>query len=66
METVSLHTSPARQALKEELAGIERETITRALAHFKGNISLAAKHLNIARSTLRDRLKKLGIKARAE
>jgi len=66
METVALHTSPARQALKEELAGIERETIAKTLTHFKGNISLAAKHLNIARSTLRDRLKKLGIKARAE
>ncbi len=65
METVALHASPARQALREELAGIERETIVKALAQFKGNISLTAKHLNIARSTLRDRLKKLGIKARA-
>lgn len=64
METVALHTSPARRALREELAGIERETIAKTLAHFKGNISLSAKHLNIARSTLRDRLKKLGIKAR--
>jgi DNA-binding NtrC family response regulator len=62
LETISLHTSPARVALKEELAGIERETIEKALAGFKGNISRAAKHLNIARGTLRDRMKKLGIK----
>jgi len=62
LETVSLRAGPARQPLKEELAGIERDTIVRTLAHFKGNISQAAKHLHIARGTLRDRLKKLGIK----
>jgi DNA-binding NtrC family response regulator len=48
--------------LKGDLAEIERETINQALAKFDGNISKAAKHLNIARSTLRDRLKRLGIK----
>ena len=64
LESVSLHTGPAKQALRAELAGIERETITKALAGFNGNISHAARHLNIARGTLRDRMKKLGIKAR--
>ena len=64
LESVSLHTSPAKQALKAELAGIERETIVKALAGFKGNISHAARHLHVARGTLRDRMKKLGIKAR--
>jgi DNA-binding NtrC family response regulator len=62
LETVSLHASPAKVALKEELAGIERETIEKTLAGFKNNISRSAKHLNIARGTLRDRMKKLGIK----
>jgi len=64
LESVSLHTGPAKQALKAELAGIERETIVKALAGFKGNISHTARHLNIARGTLRDRIKKLGIKAK--
>jgi DNA-binding NtrC family response regulator len=64
LESVSLHTSPAKQALKAELAGIERETIVKALTGFDGNISRAAKHLNIARGTLRDRMKKLGIRAK--
>jgi DNA-binding NtrC family response regulator len=64
LETVSLHTGPAKVALEEELAGIERETIAKALAGFNGNISRAARHLNIARGTLRDRMKKLGIKAK--
>jgi DNA-binding NtrC family response regulator len=64
LATVSLHTSPAKQALKDELAGVERETIVKALTGFNGNISRAARHLNIARGTLRDRMKKLGIKAK--
>jgi DNA-binding NtrC family response regulator len=64
LKAVSVHTGHAKLALKEELAEIERETITKALVAFKGNISHAARHLNIARGTLRDRMKRLGIKAK--
>ena len=47
--------------LKGDLADIERETISKALAAADGNVARAARQLGIARSTLRDRLKKLGI-----
>ncbi len=61
LETVAIRSGPAKVALREELAGIERETIAKALADFDGNISRAARHLNMARGTLRDRMKRLGI-----
>jgi DNA-binding NtrC family response regulator len=64
LETVSIRSGPLKVALREELAAIERETIVKALAASDGNISRAAKHLKIARGTLRDRMKKLGIKAK--
>jgi DNA-binding NtrC family response regulator len=48
--------------LKEELAELERETIKQALDQCGGNVSKAARHLHVARSTLRDRLRKLHIK----
>jgi DNA-binding NtrC family response regulator len=64
LETVSIRSGPLKVALREELAGIERETIVKALAASDGNISHAARHLHIARGTLRDRMKKLGIKAK--
>jgi len=63
LESMSIHSGTAKVALKEELAGIEREAIVKALAGFNGNISRAAKHLHIARGALRDRMKRLGIKA---
>ena len=47
--------------LKGDLADIERETISKALAAADGNVARAARQLGIARSTLRDRLRKLGI-----
>jgi transcriptional regulator with GAF, ATPase, and Fis domain len=52
------------RGLKGDLAQIERETVTKALEKFDGNVAEAARHLGIARSTLRDRLKKLGIRAK--
>jgi Nif-specific regulatory protein len=63
LEAVSIRSGPLQVALREELSAIERETIVKALAASDGNISRAAKHLKIARGTLRDRMKKLGIKA---
>ena len=63
LEAVSIRSGPLKVALREELAGIERETIVKAVAASDGNISRAAKHLHIARGTLRDRMKKLGIRA---
>jgi DNA-binding NtrC family response regulator len=62
LETVAIRSGPAKVALRDELAGIERQTIAKALAGFGGNISRTARHLNIARGTLRDRMKRLGIK----
>jgi two-component system response regulator AtoC len=62
LRKVAVKADVAKMDLKGDLAEIERETINQALAKFDGNISKAAKHLNIARSTLRDRLKRLGIK----
>jgi DNA-binding NtrC family response regulator len=59
LEKVALEMPSAPSSLKEELAGVERATLERTLKHFDGNISKAAKHLGVARSTLRDRLKKL-------
>ena len=43
------------------LQEIEKEHISTALRHFQGNISRTAKALQIPRSTLRDKLKDLGI-----
>ena len=44
------------------LKAIEKEHISTALRHFQGNISRTAKALQIPRSTLRDRLKDLGVR----
>ena len=43
------------------LQELEKEHISTALRHFQGNISRTAKALQIPRSTLRDKLKDLGI-----
>ena len=48
------------RALHEVLAGVEREMIERALSR-AGNVSAAAKELGISRSSLYDRMERLGI-----
>jgi two-component system response regulator HydG len=60
---VTAHGLLTTHDLRGELAGIERDTIAKALAAADGNVARAARQLGIARSTLRDRLKKLGIEA---
>ena len=53
--------APVDTAPIRTLPELERETIERAFAECDGNVSRAAKVLGIARSTLRDRLKRYDI-----
>jgi two-component system C4-dicarboxylate transport response regulator DctD len=50
----------------KSLREVEREAIDRALNRYHGNVSRAAKALNVPRSTLRDRLRRYGIAAPGE
>jgi transcriptional regulator of acetoin/glycerol metabolism len=47
------------------LQEIEKEHISMALHSFHGNVTLAAKALQIPRTTLRDRIRELGIQYKA-
>jgi DNA-binding NtrC family response regulator len=60
-EKAVLEPGAVRGGLKDELADVERDTVSSALERFGGNVSEAARHLGIARSTLRDRMKRLGL-----
>ena len=53
--------NPGSSGLDDSLAQLERQEIERSLEKFGGNVSRAAQHLKMARSTLRDRIKSLGI-----
>jgi DNA-binding NtrC family response regulator len=59
LDKVALRTrSPG---LREGLAAVEREAVEQALLRSGGSVSRAARELGIARSTLRDRMKALGL-----
>ncbi|MCK5600524.1 sigma-54-dependent Fis family transcriptional regulator [Candidatus Pacearchaeota archaeon] len=64
LRKVTVQANVPINGLKKELFQIEKETIKQTLAKFEGNISKAARYLNIPRSTLRDHLKKLNIKTK--
>jgi DNA-binding NtrC family response regulator len=59
-EHLPLEFSPLSDEIRP-LQEIEKEHISTALRRFQGNISQTAKALKIPRSTLRDKLKELGI-----
>ena len=48
-------------SFRERVEGFERDLIARALDEAKGNRAEAARRLGIARVTLIDRIKKLGL-----
>lgn len=58
---LSLELAPQPQTITP-LQEIEKEHISTALRRFQGNISQAAKALQIPRTTLRDKIRDLGIK----
>jgi len=47
---------------QEQLGGVERGLLQRALSRSQGNVSAAAKALGISRATLHRKLKQLAIK----
>jgi len=52
---------PEGRALREVRADLERETIQRALAKHKGNVTRTAAELGVSRPTLYGLIEKLGI-----
>lgn len=48
--------------LAEQVAGVERQAVREALAHFHGNLSAASRALAIDRNTLKRKLDRLGLK----
>ena len=52
---------PVRQGLEAVREGVERREIERALADTSWNVSEAARHLRISRTTLWEKMKRLGI-----
>ena len=53
--------APASGGLDEARAGAEAEAITKALERCKGNVSLAAKMLDLSRSRLYEKMEELGL-----
>lgn len=62
LKKVLLQSELKMDELRSELYLMEKEAIIQCLKKFEGNISMAARSLNIPRSTLRDRIRKLNIK----
>ncbi len=62
LKKVTEQTRISIKAIRKELFEIEKETIIKALMKYNWIVSKAAKYLNIPRSTLRDRIKKLDIR----
>jgi transcriptional regulator with PAS, ATPase and Fis domain len=58
---VETHTHPSSISLDDRLKEVESNLISWALKVSSGNKSKAAELLNIKRSTLGDRIKKLGL-----
>ena len=61
-EPASAPPSLGAGSLEERLSELEVELITRALRTSRGNKTKAAALLNVKRSTLGDRIKKLGLR----
>lgn len=62
LKKVTKQTRFSMKTIRKEILEIEKETIIKALMKYNWMVSKAAKYLNIPRSTLRDRIKKLDIK----
>ncbi len=60
-EVHSAGASPAPGGLEGARAGAEAEAITRALERSRGNVSLAAKALDLSRSRLYEKMEELGL-----
>ena len=54
---------PAAQTLPRQLEAFERRVLRAALAQADGNVTIAAERLGIAKTTLYDKLKRLGLGA---
>ena len=52
---------PEGLSLKHRLAEIERDLINQALGRAKGNVSQAARILNVQRTTLIEKIQKFGL-----
>jgi len=62
LKRVLLQSELKMDEIRNEFNLMEREVIIQCLKKFEGNISMAARSLNIPRSTLRDRIRRLNIK----
>jgi len=59
-----VETHPRSESLREQLEAVERRIIQEALASCRNNRSQAARLLKIGRTTLLDRMRKLGLTPR--
>jgi two-component system response regulator HydG len=61
LPSTSAPTPETHSGLKEKLESLERGLIVAAMDAAKGNVSEAARQLQIGRATLHDKLKKYGL-----